>query len=164
MQKLNTAIEQALVWMRGDICDCAHNALEDHLVSLLSDKRERACEAFGSNVGDDSGQMEIVQQWVSKAVVMVDVDEAIKKSASLTAEELRAGGWWCADITELCRVQLAVHGVDVPPQSWSNGSCWDCCFLLGPGFVADRGPEKSKSGLRQIHRVGSEFYWGAPQC
>ena len=59
---------------------------------------------------------------------------------ALTAEELKAGWWWCADDSEECRLVLASKGV-------SEAVIFRSYLRM--------------EGLKQIHRIGNNFYWGA---
>lgn len=81
----------------------------------------------------------------------------------LTADELKAGGWWCADTSDdalkaFILYGLAEYGDDMP---W-DGS-FDGCFIFKSGTnLLDRGYKHHTSALKQIHRIGNNFYWGAP--
>lgn len=87
----------------------------------------------------------------------------------LTAKELKAGGWYLKEVTQSSWDALELYGF----ESYSDFACKDIglrfCgapwagFALNPsGNVARFSHKKDLSGLKQIHRRGNRFYWGAP--
>jgi hypothetical protein len=98
------------------------------------------------------------------------VEQAAKEKSSkrceetpLTSDELKAGGWWCADVSAECEMAFKIRGLDVSCAGWSgignrNG---DCCILGYPKFVSRAWIKSHVSGEKQIHRIGNNFYWGA---
>ena len=90
--------------------------------------------------------------------------EAKEDRVPLTAKELKAGGWWCDDVSEECRSVFASKGVYARNDDWSNkeGSQYKCCYLSWGVVVRSYLRMEGLKQLKQIHRIGSEFYWGAP--
>lgn len=84
-----------------------------------------------------------------------------RADAPLTTDELEAGGWWCADASKECANALKSKGLRVFNSSErKDGSEWCVCSLDSDGDVT-RAPF-AFSRLKQIHRIGNDFYWGAP--
>lgn len=92
-----------------------------------------------------------------------------KYGIPLSAEELKAGGWYLKEVTQSSWDALELYGF----ESYSGFACKDIglrfCgapwagFALNPsGNVARFAHKKDLSGLKQIHRRGNRFYWGAP--
>lgn len=81
----------------------------------------------------------------------------------LTAKELKAGGWWCADTSSSAEVAFSLSGLAAHAPGW-DGKKYYFCFMYR-GFVGrdlmTQLPEKTLN-LKQIHRRGNGFYWGAP--
>ena len=108
--------------------------------------------------------------WPESAELHIDVigqngehyEQAKDVTEPLTADELKAGGWWCADISEECANALESKGLRVFNSSeWGNDERWGSCGLdddgwFSRGFFVD-------GGNKEIHRIGSNFYWGAPE-
>lgn len=78
----------------------------------------------------------------------------------LTVDELKAGGWSCTDASEDCRLALANKGISVWGGAWFSGRFMYCIM---PGTIAFRSDELS-GRLKQIHRIGNSFYWGAKKA
>lgn len=73
----------------------------------------------------------------------------------LTADELKAGDWWCADTSEECRLAFAENGLNARADDWL-GDGFRHCYLSGAAIVrSHRQPFLAK----QIHRIGNDFYW-----
>ena len=79
----------------------------------------------------------------------------------LTTDELLTGGWWCADVSEECANTFKSKYLRVFNSSeWGDDSEWGGCLLDDDGHVT-RGFTDSEY-RKQIHRIGGDFYWGAP--
>lgn len=134
MNEINEEIKQTINAMQCDIDDGAHSEMQYHLKSLLEIKR------------NELQQRLVERSWFEtvthdqEPIKSVKLDGKIADEAKpLTAEELKAGWWWCTDVSEEC-----------------------CSVLLAKG-VSEAVVFRSylrMEGLKQIHRIGNEFYWG----
>lgn len=100
---------------------------------------------------------EIVELLHSRALATIDNEAEV----ALTVDELKAGGWWCADVSEDCGNAFKFKGLRVVnSDEWGVG-----VNLVGCG-LDDRGGVTrcifDFEGEKQIHRIGNEFYWGKP--
>lgn len=145
MNELNEEIKLTINLMQGDIDDGAHGELQSHLYSLLEMKRN-----------------EIQQRLVERKVEYVAQDPMpCKRDKPLTTEELRAGKWWCADTSEDCRLALESHGFKFFASNWDSEL--EACFVSSREVdMISRGFETlaTSLNLKQVHRIGGEFYWG----
>ena len=151
MNEINEEIKLTLNLMQGDIYEGSLNELQYHLMSLLEIKRNElqqrlAGRAWAEPVTHDQEPIKSGQ-----------IDD---KSKPLTAEGLKAGGWWCKDVSSDCANALESKGLRVFNSSkWGDDGCWGSCGMdvNGDGDVTrgffDDGDDK------QIHRIGNEFYW-----
>ena len=119
----------------------------DEIVKIL---KQRGLQAVDP-AGDD----------ISIHPCIMQLDKLQSEPKPLTADELKAGGWWCADASKECANALKSKGLRVFNSSeWKDGSEWCVCSLDSDGDVT-RAPF-AFSRLKQIHRIGNDFYWGAP--
>lgn len=133
MNELNEEIKLTINTMQCDIDDGAHGELQSHLYSLLEIKR------------NELQQRLVERSWLDPA-------------KPLTAEELKAGGWWCADISEDCANAFKSKHLRVfNAPEWGDGGGWGNCGMDDDGDVT-RG-FYDLGGKKQIHRIGNEFYW-----
>ena len=132
--------------------NAAMNTLADdnqRIVELLARRGLRAVDP----AGDD----------ISIHPCIMQLDKLQSEPKPLTADELKAGGWWCEDVSEECRLALVGNGVDVVGDYWSehvyaHARCWldtDSCKVHAHLAL-------DLDALKQIHRIGTNFYWGAP--
>ena len=134
MKEIDEEIKQTLNLMQTDIDDGAHDELQGHLYSLLEIKRNEL-------------QQRLVEwSWLEP----VTHDQSLHKSVKLdghvppswieplSAEELKAGWWWCADVSDECRSVFASKGVSET--------------VIFRSYL-------QMEGLKRIHRIGNEFYW-----
>lgn len=99
---------------------------------------------------------EIAELLRSRALKEIDVDVKV----ALTVDQLMAGGWFllnptgeCSDLFQLKGLKAAIYGI----WSYKYAEFYN-------GYVAadnDKG-WLSESSTKQIHRIGNDFYWGAP--
>ena len=138
MKEIDEEIKQTLNLMQTEIDDGAHGELHSHLYQLLEIKRNELMQRLAER---------------SRAEPNLGVD----KAKPLTSEELKAGGWWCEDVSEECANAFKSKGLRVfNSYEWGVGS-WNCCATDDEGSVT-RG--FFDGGLnKQIHRIGNEFYW-----
>ena len=140
MNELNEEIKLTLNIMQGDIDGGAHNELQSHLYSLLEIKR------------NELQQRLIERSWLEP----VTHDQA----KPLTAEELKAGGWWCKDVSEECRLVFAEKGILARSVDWLARDGVKYCYMSGSIIVRSfMEPYESTLTPKQIHRIGNEFYW-----
>ena len=100
------------------------------------------------------------EQLVSSGLVSVKVSSIEEKA--LTADELIAAEWWCRELSIDCAEAMISLGFSVDhPSGWDQNFPYECCFSLG---FSDRVCRDSSppSSSKQIHRIGNNFYWGAP--
>ena len=88
-----------------------------------------------------------------------------RADAPLTTDELKAGGWWCGDVSEECQRALSNRKLEFQAPRWDGK--YHFCFMR-----SGRGSGRVYRGLshelarvacddKQIHRIGNHFYWGA---
>ena len=153
MKNITDEIKLTIEMMRGDIDDGAHGELQSHLYSLLEMKR-----------------IEIQQRLVERSwLEPVTHDRAPYKSVKLdgqisdeakplTTEELKAGGWWCADVSNDCAKAFESKSLRVfNAPEWGDDGGWGNCGLDDDGDVT-RG-FYDLGGKKQIHRIGNQFFW-----
>lgn len=138
MKNLTDEIKLTIELMQGDIDDGAHSELQSHLYSLLEIKRNEL-------------QQRLVERSWSEHVTH-------DKAKPLTIEELRAGGWWCEDVSQECAKALKSKGLRVFNSSgWFYSGQFTGCAIVDYGVV-ERIFSDEKDG-KQIHRIGNEFFW-----
>lgn len=145
MKDLNVEIKLTLNLMQTDIDDGAHSELQFHLYSLLEMKRAELQKGLGE------------RSWVDDQSPYKS-GPIIGRAEPLTTEELKAGGWWCADVSKECAVALESKGLSVfYPVGWGKNGSWSGCTLDDDGDVIR--VTHVFEGKKQIHRIGSDFYW-----
>ena len=97
------------------------------------------------------------------------LDPERRADAPLTTDELEAGGWWCADVSEDCRLAFVCSGIGVASYNWDDNARAQCAYkpdsesnVLRSLSPVDLDYLDDLDIRKQIHRIGSEFYWGAP--
>lgn len=134
MNHLNNEIKLTIALMEGCTDDRAHNVLQSHLYSLLEMKRE----------------------WlVTEAELQ---SEHQNEAKPLTTEELRAGGWSCADVSRECAYAFKSKGLNVANTAdWGTGE-WVYCVMDECHNSVVRCFYVQENEKR-IYRIGNEFYW-----
>jgi len=157
MKEINEEIKLTIDTMQCDIDDGAHGELQKHLSGLLEMKRnelqQRRVERSRLDHSDGS-----VVKFDQAPYKSVKLDGQIAAEAKpLTAEELKAGGWWCADGSEECRLVFVGKGINTWSDSWERDPEFRYCVQAGTFVI----PATSLAvvGFKQIHRIGNEFYW-----
>ena len=158
MNELNEEIKLTLNLMQTDIDYEAHSELQCHLACLLEIKRnelqQRLVERSRLDHADGMGSVITRDQEPYKSVKL---DGQIADEAKpLTADELKAGGWWCADVSEACRLAFVEKGLDPWSKPWSGETEFARCYLAGTIVLRST---VVAAGLKQIHRIGNEFFW-----
>ena len=110
----------------------------DLIVELLAQRGLKAIEPDNNDVAIHPCVMQLDK--LGEALFRAQFEPKRSEEIALTAEELKAGWWWCADVNEDCRSVLLAKGV-------SEAVVFRSYLRM--------------EGLKQIHRIGNEFYWGA---
>lgn len=152
MKDLNDEIKLTLNLMQTDIDDGAHSELQSHLYSLLKMKR------------NEIQQRLVERPWVEPATHNQTPHKSgpiIGRATPLSIEELKAGGWWCADVSKECAEAFKSKGLRAFHSSeWGCNVTWDGCTMDVCGSGVIRRFFGCSEGNKQIHRIGIEFYWG----
>lgn len=113
--------------------------------------------ANGFLIRDTNSAAREVAAWVE----LVIPDGAVDESA-LTVDELKAGGWWCGDVSGECAAAFESKSINAyNSEAWGTArSGWVGCLFSGGEVTRTMSIE---GGERQIHRIGNEFYWGASE-
>lgn len=148
MKDLNDEIKLTLNLMQTDIDDGAHSVLQSHLYSLLEIKRAELQKGLGE------------RSWVDDQSPYKS-GPIIGRAEPLTTEELKAGGWWCSDVSKDCAEAFKSKGLRAFHSSeWGSNVTWDGCTMDVCGSGVIRRFFGCSEGNKQIHRIGIEFYWG----
>ena len=132
MKEINDEINLTLSLMQLDIYEGILNELQYHLDCLLEMKRN------------------VIQRKMAERV------RSEPDNKPLTTDEIKAGGWWCDEVSERVRCAFALHGFNVADQ-WTlqtNG-----CRLAGNGSVTRFNGQDGSEGLRKIELRDGDFYW-----
>jgi len=159
MKEIDDEIKLTINTMQCDIDDGAHGELQSHLYGLLEIKRnelqQRLVDRSWLDHADGMGSVVTHDQAPYKSVKIEG--QIADGDKPLTADELRAGGWWCADISEECRLVFVSKGINSWSESWVREKPFERCYL-DSAFVMRS--SNASGGFKQIHRIGNEFYWG----
>ena len=140
MNELNEEIKLTLNLMQGDIDGGAHNELQWHLYSLLEIKRNE----LQQRLVERSWSEPVTHDHAPHKSVKLD-GKIADESKPLTAEELKAGGWWCAR-SGGNRGCLRRKKIDYVERFSVDG----CYVFYAANCTGD---------VKEIHRVGNDFYW-----
>lgn len=153
MEEINREIKLTLSLMQTDICEEAIAAFECHLLDLLKMKRD---EIQKSLVGCSWSEpiTHIPSPYKSSIKLYGQI---VDEDKPLTTEELKAGGWWCSDLSEAVRRAFELHSLNVREQ-WELEGLDGCRLSVKESVARFRGMSKTK-GLREIALVDGEFYW-----
>ena len=156
MKKINDEIKQIIKLMQGDVHESTLSELQLYLRGLLDIKlseflRKMAEKVSSEPITNDQEQYK-----------NVELDEQIAdKAKPLTYLELDAGGWWCGDTSEACRLAFVANGVQTEADHWGKSSRIRCAYKLPYHvFILRAHVPIDVSTLKQIHRIGGNFYWG----
>lgn len=132
--------------------NAAMNTLAEDNQKIVELLAERGLQAIDASSND-----------VAIHACVMQLDKLRSEPKPLTADELKAGGLWCADTSDdalkaFILYGLVEYGDDMP---W-DGSFYGCFIFEGGTNLLDRGYKHHTSALKQIHRCGNVFYWGAP--
>lgn len=93
-------------------------------------------------------------EWDHWELAEQNADEA----KPLTTEELLAGGWWCDEVSEACRLVFESKGVRAWYRPWDKENYIGHCYIDDDIIMRSSKPVPDNE-LLQIHRIGNEFYW-----
>lgn len=135
MKELNDEIQLTISMMQGesDIYEGALTELQHHLNCLLEIKRNEIQKRLGGTTKPLTAK-------------------------PLTEEELKAGGWWCDDISEECQIVFTEKGFKTQSPHWSSKDGYTRCYLLG-AYIIREVEQHGAAQLKQIYRISNEFYW-----
>lgn len=155
MKKINDEIKQIIKLMQGDVHEGALSELQIYLRGLLDIKlsrflRKTAEEACLEPITNDQEQYKNVKPG----------EQIADQDKPLTTEELLAGGWWCGDTSEACRLAFVANGVQTEAENWNDSALVHCAYKLQSDFHVYRAHMAiDVSTLKQIYRIGGNFYW-----
>ena len=81
------------------------------------------------------------------------------ETKQLSSADLKLGGWWCADTSEDSLKAFILMGLRDAEYSPWDGSFYGCFLYEIGSNLLYRGFRHHTEGLKQIHRIGGEFYW-----
>lgn len=155
-----------------------HEEIRQTMLALNQENAHPVVEELQCHLGKlfDMVRNELQQRlkgrsWSEPSVGIAEQPEAPYKSVRidcgykqpLTVEELKAGGWWCADVSEDCANAMMGKGLDLANDEWGGniGNEGDACILSGlSGSVVTRVFSESYINyLKQIHRINDQFFW-----
>lgn len=91
-----------------------------------------------------------------------ELADAVNGTPPLTTDELKAGGWWCAEAGKEVEQELARRKVIIISKKWRQKSHIYGCMSIHPRIAVQFVEPEWTAMLRQIHRIGDTFHWGAP--
>lgn len=132
----------------------------DLIVELLAERGLKAIEPDNNDVAIHPCVMQLDK--LGEALFRTQFEPKRREEIALTAEELNAGGWWCADVSEECRLAFADSGTGVTSNSWNDYARVQCAYKPdSESNVMLAHLPVDLDILKQIHRIGNNFYWGA---
>lgn len=151
MNEINEEIKLTLNLMQTDIDYEAHSELQCHLACLLEIKR------------NELQQRLVERSWAEPVTHVQAPYKSVKldlqfgdEAKPLTTEELKAGGWWCADVSAECARVFEAKGLNVfNSRDWRYNPLRKCALEGGKVVRVSF----DLVGGRHIHRIGNEFYW-----
>lgn len=95
---------------------------------------------------------------------LVHADKLNGEPKPLSSEELKGGGWRCAEAGKEIETQLNARGLFIISKNWRQKKYIRGCMSSVPGFAVQfsEACAVDLDHLKQIHRIGNNFYWGAP--
>ncbi len=104
----------------------------------------------------------IVELLASRGLQAVEPSSHPSKASEVTYKQLRQGGWWCAEAGKEMERELARRNVIIISKKWRQKSHIYGCMSVHPRIASQFVFPYWTLRLRQTHRIGGEFYWGAP--
>ena len=129
------------------------------IVELLAQRGLKAIEPDNNDAAIHPCVMQLDK--LGEALFRTQFEPKRREEIALTAEELKAGGWWCADVSGECAAAFESKSINVyNSEAWGTARRgWSGCLFSCGEAARTVGIE---GGEKQIHRIGNEFYWGAP--
>ena len=131
----------------------------DLIVELLAQRGLKAIEPDNNDVAIHPCVMQLDK--LGEALFRTQLEPKQREEIELTADELMAGGWWCEDVSEECRLALVGNGVNTDEDYWGDSRRDRCAHKSGSSLSVIRTSIRGDE-IREIHRIGNNFYWGAP--
>lgn len=103
---------------------------------------------------------EITELLRSRGFVPVEIGQNVPLDDDpkpLTLQDLKEGGWWMASATEEDRISFRKLGLGTLTSFYDYNSC-----SLIHGDVVGWYELNYRLELNEIHRIGEDFFWGAP--
>lgn len=159
MNQLHEEIRQTMLALNQENAQPVVEELQSHLANLFD------------MVRDELQQRLKERSWSEPSVGIAKQPEAPYKSVRidcgdkqpLTVEELKAGGWWCGDISADSEKAFKRHGFGVIRSGWEGNQSHtgDCCILSNraENSIARVWFKSGIDDLKQIHLIGNQFFW-----
>lgn len=156
MNELHEEIRQTMLALNQENAQPVVEELQCHLANLFD------------MVRDELHQRLKELSWSEPSIGIAKQLEAPYKSVRivcgdkqpLTTEELKAGDWWCADVSEECRLALIDNGVGVISSYWNGNSRDKGAYKLrSESHVVRAHLAVDLDILKRIHRIGNQFFW-----
>lgn len=157
MNEINEEIRQTILALNQENAQPIVEELQCHLANLFDMVRDELQRRLNERSWSEPS-IGIAKQ-VEAPYKSVKLDgQTADEAKPLTVDELMAGGWWCADISEDCANALKSKNLRVfNSYEWGNGEPWGSCALDSDGEITrgffDVGNNK------KIHRIGNQFFW-----
>ena len=160
MNELREEIRQTILALNQENAQPIVEELQCHLANLFDMVRDELQQRLKESSWSEPS-IGIARQ-VEAPYKSVKLDGQIDDEAKpLTTDELMAGGWWCSDVSEECRLIFADSGVGVTSSRWNENANVQCAYKSNSesnvlrAYVA-----VNLDDLKQIHRIGNDFFWG----
>lgn len=158
MKELTDEIKLTINLIQADIDVSARSELQSHLYSLLEMKRDVLQRRLVERPWAEPATYDDLSPYKT---VIKPCGQVADEDKPLTVDELRAGGWWCADTSEDCANAFKSKGFQVYNSTdWGTEGPWDCCIVDTVDEVITRSFSGNYTSKKQIHRIANDFYWG----
>lgn len=88
---------------------------------------------------------------------IMQLDKLQSEPKPLTIDELKAGGWWCGDNSkQSCQLLADFTNFGITDVFHDIGGSKELVLINTKNVI------NHNSECSQIHRIGNNFYWGAP--
>ena len=131
----------------------------DLIVATLKQRGLQAVEPDNNDVAIHPCVMQLDK--LGEALFRTQFEPKRREEIALTAEELKAGGWWCDDVSEECQRALSNRKLEFQSLRWDGK--YRFCFMRSGRVYRGLPHELARVTCdeKQIHRIGNNFYWGA---
>lgn len=129
------------------------------IVELLAQRGLKAIEPDNNDVAIHPCVMQLDK--LGEALFRTQFEPKRREEIALTAEELKTGGWWCADVSAECQRALSNRKLEFQAIRWDGK--YHFCFMRSGRVYRGLSRELARVTCddKQIHRIGNNFYWGA---